>query len=61
MKKHYSIKRVFSIVLVLFIIFGLVPTADVNAASKKGWVTKKGYKYYYDDNMLKVFHLFLFQ
>ena len=50
MKKHYSIKRVFSIVLVLFIIFGLIPTADVNAASKKGWVTKKGYKYYYDEN-----------
>ncbi|SNU07873.1 Putative cell wall binding repeat-containing protein [Lachnospiraceae bacterium] len=49
MNKSHSFKRIISFILAILIVAAFIPSAEVNAASKKGWVTKKGYKYYYNE------------
>ena len=50
MKKSTGIKRFLAVLFTALFILALVPTGDSYAATKKGWVTKKGHKYYYNDS-----------
>ena len=45
-----KIFRYFSLVLAILLVVTFIPMSGVQAASKKGWVKKKGYKYYYSED-----------
>ena len=49
MNNRRNIFRVLSFVLALVFVITFFPVSDVNAAAKKVWVKKKGYKYYYSE------------
>ena len=50
MKKSSLLKRIFTLLLAVLIAVTFVPGEAQAAKKKTGWVTKKGYKYYYDED-----------
>ena len=41
------LKRIVCLILAVMLMVAFVPSTQASAATKKGWVTSKGYKYYY--------------
>ncbi|MBO4862742.1 MAG: hypothetical protein J5517_00100 [Eubacterium sp.] len=49
MKRSSVLKRIVALILAVMIAAVMVPGEAQAAKKKTGWVTKKGYKYYYDE------------